>query len=281
MFLSGELPCFLDFKPIVLAALSFADGMGMPRKDLASAKAVERERECELPVVEAAEIATANLQRISAPLRAVRLIAPKGSLIPDSLAPNAEKVNYRRQILLFRMRGDREVSALRTQEGDERAALTTLSQRDGVEFATLDKIQTRQFIPTDSNLSFQWHHRSVDSFGAWEKGLGDHTVAVAIVDTPFQMNHPDLLENTEAGWDVVDELPILTSAGDAHSTAAAGMTAAVINNNVGVAGAANCRIVPIGITGATSEMYQAVLWAADHNIRVVNISWTGADEPVL
>lgn len=197
------------------------------------------------------------------------------------MASNHGRSKYRKEIVLFRRRGDREVSALRTKEGEERAALESLRRREDVEFATLDEIQTRQFTPTDANLNFQWHHGVVDSFGAWENGLGNRTVAVAIVDTPFQMNHSDLIENTEAGWDVVDEMPILTSAGDSHSTATAGMAAAVINNGMGVAGAVNCRLVPIGITGATSEMYQAVLWAADHNIRVVNISWTGADEPVL
>jgi subtilisin family serine protease len=170
---------------------------------------------------------------------------------------------------------------MRVLAGEEQAAVDVLSRRSDVEFASVDTIQTRQFTPTDANLSFQWHHGSVDSFGAWEAGIGNGTVAVAIVDTAFQMNHPDLIQNVETGWDVVDEMPILTSAGEVHSTATAGMAGAVINNGVGVAGATNCRLVPVGITGATSEMYQAVLWAADHSIRVVNISWTGADDPVL
>jgi subtilisin family serine protease len=59
------------------------------------------------------------------------------------------------------------------------------------------------------------------------------------------------------------------------------MAAGVIGNQLGVAGASNCRILPININGAISEMYSAVIWAADHGVRVVNISWTGADSDTL
>ena len=59
------------------------------------------------------------------------------------------------------------------------------------------------------------------------------------------------------------------------------MAAAVINNGVGVAGAANCQVLPININGAISEMYNATLWAATNGVRVVNISWSGATNAVL
>ena len=99
---------------------------------------------------------------------------------------------------------------------------------------------------------------------------------LAIVDSPFQMDHPDLAANTDSGWDVVANEPVTSNSGIEHSTMCTGMAAAVINNDVGVAGAANCRILPININGAISEMYNATLWAATNGVRVVNISWSGA-----
>jgi subtilisin family serine protease len=59
------------------------------------------------------------------------------------------------------------------------------------------------------------------------------------------------------------------------------MAAAVINNGIGIAGAANCRILPVNINGAISDMYNATLWAASNGVRVVNISWSGGTNPVL
>jgi subtilisin family serine protease len=95
------------------------------------------------------------------------------------------------------------------------------------------------------------------------------------------MNHPDLATNTVAGWDAVTGEAILQSPGISHSTAGAGMVAGVINNGIGIAGAGRCGILPINVTGFVSEMYNAVVWAADHGVRVVNISWSGGNEPTL
>lgn len=229
----------------------------------------------------ASELATADLTSVSVSLRSLRRTELKEIQTRDLQSGAIRQPMFTPELVIFRREGDREVSAVHVSRGSEIAAAKVLSERSEVEFATVDRIQSRQFVPSDANLNFQWHHGIVNSFGAWKDGLGSGSVRIAIVDSPFQMNHPDLIENVDTGWDVTDEMPILTAVGDAHSTGSAGMAAAVINNGVGVAGAANCRLVPIGITGATSEMYQAVLWAADHNIRVVNISWTGANEPVM
>ena len=139
----------------------------------------------------------------------------------------------------------------------------------------------RQFSPDDPLIGTQWHHQMIGSYQAWNCNLGRPSVTITIVDTPFQMDHPDLAANTVSGWDVVGNAPVNSNAGIAHSTMCAGMAAAVIDNGLGVAGAANCRILPININGAISEMSSATVWAADHGVRVVNISWSGGTNPVL
>jgi subtilisin family serine protease len=160
-------------------------------------------------------------------------------------------------------------------------AVLALEAIPEVEFAELDVFHQRQFTPDDPQLGSQWHHSLLGSFQAWSYGLGQASVRVAIVDTPFQMDHPDLTANTVNGWDAVANLPVTSGAGIAHSTLCAGLAAAVIDNHVGVAGVANCQVLPININGASSEMYNAMIWAADHDVRVVSISWSGADSDVL
>jgi subtilisin family serine protease len=163
----------------------------------------------------------------------------------------------------------------------ELAAVQALNARGDVQFAELDVFQQRQFMPNDPLLDNAWQHSLIGSLQAWNQGLGEHSISVAIVDTPFQMDHPDLAANAVSGWDIVGNMQITSSVGIVHSTMCAGMAAAVIDNGLGVAGAANCQVLPININGAISEMYNATVWAADHGVRVVNISWSGANSDTL
>ena len=185
------------------------------------------------------------------------------------------------ETVLVKFRGQPLVSALRVEPLREWDAVQALRRRSDVEFAELDTFERRQFTPNDPSLSSQWQHQVIGSFQAWNYSFGSSSVQVAIVDTPFQMNHPDLAANTVSGWDVVANQSVTSSAGIVHSTMCAGMAAAVINNGVGVAGAANCQVLPININGSISDMYNATIWAANHGVRVVNISWSGATNPIL
>jgi hypothetical protein len=185
------------------------------------------------------------------------------------------------ETVLVKFRSQPLVAALHVEPMREWDSVKALRRRADVEFAELDTFERRQFTPDDPQLASQWHHQVIGSFQAWNLSLGQQTVRVAIVDSPFQMNHPDLAPNTVNGWDVVANQPVTASAGIAHSTLCAGMAGAVINNGIGLAGAANCQILPININGAISEMYNATLWAATNGVRVVNISWSGGTNSVL
>ena len=185
------------------------------------------------------------------------------------------------QIVLLKFKAEHQVRALRVAPGREWDAVMALKERNDVAFAELDTYEQRQFLPNDPLGSNQWHHAVIGSFEAWNFSRGEPFIRIAIVDTPFQMDHPDLAAHADAGWDLVDEVPVTASNGIDHSTMSAGMAAAVINNMTGVAGAGNCRLVPININGALSEMHDAVIWAADHGVRVVSISWTGGNSDTV
>lgn len=185
------------------------------------------------------------------------------------------------QVILLKLR-DREVlAALRVPQKQELEAIRILQEQANVEYAGLNSLERRMFWPDDTELKRQWHHDRMGSATAWDVTTGNGSVRVAIVDAAFQMDHPDLAANVAPGWDVWGNVAVTNSRGADHSTGAAGLVAAVINNGVGVAGAVNCTILPIQINGTLAEMYLGTLWAGSNGVRVVNISWTGADDPIM
>jgi len=185
------------------------------------------------------------------------------------------------EIVLVKFKESRHVAAIRVNSGEELQAARDLVRRSDIEFAELDDFEERQSFPDDPLITNQWHHGVLGSAQAWALDRGRSFIRIAIVDAPFQMNHPDLLPHVVDGWDVDQNVSITNSSGIDHSTLCAGLAAAVINNGLGIAGMGNCSILPININGAISEMYDAVIWAADHGVRVVNISWTGGDSDTL
>lgn len=184
-------------------------------------------------------------------------------------------------VVLVKFKSARHVAAIRVPAGMEARAARVLAGRADVTFAELDYFEQRQSFPDDPLITNQWHHQVLHSRQAWALNDGRGFVKIAIVDTPFQMDHPDLAAHTTSGWDVDQAVVITNSSGIDHSTLCAGLAAGVIDNGVGIAGMGNCTLLPININGSLDEMYDAVIWAADHGVRVVNISWTGGDSDTL
>ena len=231
-----------------------------------------------------AEVGAADLRRRLVPMANAASLAD-GNLAAHRLGrlqfPDGAEVLFNPEIVLVKLRNERHVGAVRVAAGRELETARAVAAWAEVEFAELDVWQRRQFVPDDPQFGRQWHHTVIGSPAAWEYGRGRSEVRLAIVDTPFQMDHPDLAAHVAAGWDVAANLPVTNSAGFDHPTLCAGLAAAVINNSMGVAGVSDCTVLPIVMAGATSQMYDAVVWAADHGVRVVSISWEGANSDSL
>ncbi|MGV3773167.1 MAG: S8 family peptidase [Verrucomicrobiales bacterium] len=184
--------------------------------------------------------------------------------------------------ILLKFSDDFEASLLQVEPGSELASLEILRERPDLTFVELDALMTRQFLPNDERLGEQWHHAMIGSSNAWAIATEAKNIKIAIVDTPFQMSHPDLKANTAPGWDIVLNKPIdADPIGFFHSTIGAGMAAAAVNNSLGVAGAVNATILPVNIDGYLSEMILAINWCAENDVRVVNLSWDGAYSSAL
>lgn len=115
---------------------------------------------------------------------------------------------------------------------------------------------------------------------AWALNTGSSNVIVAIIDTGVDLDHPEFSGRITNGYDFAnnDENP---DDDEGHGTHVAGTAAARGNNALGVAGVAwDVRIMPIKVlagngSGLISWSAEGVIYAADNNANVINMSLGG------
>jgi len=131
-----------------------------------------------------------------------------------------------------------------------------------------------------------WQFQRIGADQTWNQVSNADPVVVAVIDTGVNVNHPDLIGNTVAGYDfVTGQTNVVDLAG--HGTAVSGCIAAVTNNGVGTAGIsglANIKIAPYRTGGEYSGDTQldvayicaAILKAAERpEVKVINMSFGG------
>ncbi len=128
-------------------------------------------------------------------------------------------------------------------------------------------------LPNDA--ATQWGWFAIQADVVWK----DTTVAyeVAVLDTGIANTHPDLAARFTMGKDYVnnDTLPIDDHG---HGTHVAGIIAAIINNNKGIAGVSNGRIFVIKVLdaqgrGSLWDVAQGIYDSANRStVKVINIS---------
>ena len=155
----------------------------------------------------------------------------------------------------------------------------------------------------------QWYLKKISAVQAWDQTLGSSDVIVAVLDAGFDLNHPDLVdrywvnkkeipgnkkdddgngyEDDVHGWNFVednpDPSPIVGEKFDdtvvSHGTVLAGIIAAQMDNNEGIAGIApGVSIMPLRIlnekgAGSTYDVRRAIVYAVDNGAQVINLSF--------
>ncbi|MFC5467124.1 S8 family peptidase [Cohnella suwonensis] len=135
-----------------------------------------------------------------------------------------------------------------------------------------------EFVPNDTFYSeYQWNLPEIATVNGWNVTKGSKDVVVAVLDTGVQSDHPDLKERIVEGVNIVDpSAPPEDDVG--HGTHVAGIIAAEINNNEGVAGMTwYTKIMPVKVldstgAGSTYSVAEGILWATDHGAQVINMS---------
>lgn len=166
---------------------------------------------------------------------------------------------------------------------DEEQVAAQLLASGAVDYAEIDELVAPSALPNDPALGSQWHHRVIDSEGAWNQTVGSTSVLAAVCDTGVESSHPDLRDNLALpGFNSVDDStnsePI-----SSHGTFVAGLLGAVGNNGLGISGVAwDIKILPIRISNRSdglafnSDMVECITHAANQGAKVVNLSYSSS-----
>ncbi|MCA0456385.1 MAG: S8 family serine peptidase [Chloroflexi bacterium] len=141
--------------------------------------------------------------------------------------------------------------------------------------------------PSDPFFAQQWALPVVKAADAWNILSADAPqVKVAVIDSGLCADHPDLQGRILAGWDFVqnDATP---QDEYGHGCDIAGIIAANIDDNIGIAGVApNAMIMPFRILdaqglGTYSNVAAAIVRAVDEGAQVINLSVGGANPSTI
>lgn len=161
-----------------------------------------------------------------------------------------------------------------------------MAQQTGVRYAEPNYIRYPQQVPNDPGYNLQWHYPAINLPQAWDLAIGDENdVVVAVLDTGILVDHPDLKDKLESGYDFISDASNARDGngidnnpddpGDSplrgqsswHGTHVAGTIAAASNNGTGVAGVSwGAKIMPIRVLGQegglSSDIIQGLRYAA-------------------
>ena len=163
--------------------------------------------------------------------------------------------------------------------------IDAVTKKDHIKYAERNATYETQATPNDPQFGSQYAPQQVKSDRAWDTTFGDSSVTIAVVDTGAQYDHPDLAGNyrSDPGQDFVDDDsdPAPDAPQDEyHGTHVSGCAAAVVDNGTGVAGQGNSTLIngrSLDETGrgSTSDIADAVEWAADQGADIINMSLGG------
>ncbi len=143
-----------------------------------------------------------------------------------------------------------------------------------------------RITPNDPLLDKTWHLDPVLAPEGWTISTGDPDIKVAVIDSYFDLSHPDFnglrIEDPVSFENLTTDVapPPGTEMGVAsHGTHVLGIIAAQMNNGIGSTGIApNVTIMPIslGKNMNTFSVMEAILYATYKGANVINLS-LGAD----
>jgi subtilisin family serine protease len=169
----------------------------------------------------------------------------------------------------------------------KQAANNIETQDPSVEEAGPNYAYKPEFVPDDPRYDQQNWLRTIKAPGAWNDSRASG-VRIGVVDTGWQIDHPDLVNDAGEDYDFVEE-DEEAQGYDYHGTSVAGIAAADTNNTVGVASVGfNARFlmakacaddpltVKVEVVCKTEDTAPAIDWLAqERRVKIINLSFGG------
>lgn len=176
------------------------------------------------------------------------------------------------------------VAVVEVNEGEEQDFIDNVIGSPFVEYAELNWILHWWHTPNDPKWNNQWGPKRIKCEEAWDIVQGSSSVKIAIVDTGIDYDHPDLSGNYVSGgkdWVNSDDDPMDDRG---HGTHCAGIAAAVMDNNEGVAGVAQVKLMAEKVlssqgSGDAVDIANGITHAADNGADIISMS-LGGPNPV-
>jgi subtilisin family serine protease len=174
-------------------------------------------------------------------------------------------------------------------------AIRLLKTDKNVEYACPLRIAQPLFVPNDPgaiansdavNDFNQYYLAKIKAYEAWDIQQSNPSTVIGIIDYGFRTTHEDLVGNLHPDYidlgnnDFNLNLPHPFSY---HGGAVAGVAAATPNNGIGIAGVGyNSRYLPVKVISDAFNIFRfdaAVIYLADRNVKVINMSFGYEGEP--
>jgi subtilisin family serine protease len=224
--------------------------------------------------------------------------------------------------IVSRLGIDRTVVLKFDESQDIESVINNLRANGAVEFVEANaRIETGSMIPNDPNFFEQWGLRNlglsvggypakleadIKATDAWEITTGSPNVLIAVTDTGLDIAHPDIAPNVYTnpreianngidddnngyvddvhGYNVADKNTDISDVAG-HGTEMAGIIAAKQNNNLGISGVSQSKIIPVkffrrigpnptDVEATIASAARALMYAIAAGASIINASWS-------
>ncbi len=214
--------------------------------------------------------------------------------------------------VLVKVKGKNKVYRLSGPAIDDQFVLKNFQANSQIEYVEPNYMIRAALIPDDPDFIQQYYLRQVEAPGGWDITTGKPEVVVAVLDSGFDINHPDLKHNFWVnekdkpydridndgngkiddfyGWnfiennnDITPKFTNFSELGINHGTVVAGILAARGNNNYGIVGGGwQLKIMGLKVLdslgrGNSFEVAEAIDYAVAQGADVINLSIVGTN----
>lgn len=200
----------------------------------------------------------------------------------DNIAPSIQQAIIAKYNCKVLERNEALNCVLLQVDGDRDSLqfVNLLSKEALVRYADPNKLVHALYTPNDLYYPDQWGPQHINVDSAWDIEKGNKNVTIAIIDTGIDYTHEDLVNNYVTGgydWVNTDSYPMDD---EGHGTFCAGIAAATIDNEKGIAGIAQVSLMAEKVLNGTGYgtdwgVAQGITHATDNNVNVISMSLGG------